>query len=55
MQNWVQYEGDVFRFPGGGKKFPQGADAYLEQLASVIPINDGTIRIVLDPRCGVSQ
>lgn len=24
VQNWVQYEGDVFRFPGGGMQFPQG-------------------------------
>jgi hypothetical protein len=28
----------VFRFPGGGTQFPQGADKYIDHLASVIPI-----------------
>ena len=44
VQNWVQYEGNVFRFPGGGTQFPQGADKYIDQLASVIPIANGTVR-----------
>ena len=22
VQNWVQFEGDVFKFPGGGTMFP---------------------------------
>ncbi|KVH88137.1 putative S-adenosyl-L-methionine-dependent methyltransferase [Cynara cardunculus var. scolymus] len=35
IQNWIQYEGNVFRFPGGGTQFPHGADAYIDQLASV--------------------
>ncbi|XP_073300626.1 probable methyltransferase PMT2 [Primulina huaijiensis] len=48
VQNWVQYEGNVFRFPGGGTMFPHGADAYIEQLASAIPVNNGTVRTALD-------
>ena len=53
VQNWIQYEGNVFRFPGGGTQFPQGADAYINQLASVIPIDNGTVRTALDTGCGV--
>ena len=53
IQNWVQYEGNVFRFPGGGTQFPQGADKYIDQLASVIPIANGTVRTALDTGCGV--
>lgn len=55
VQNWVQYEGNVFRFPGGGTQFPQGADAYINQLASVIPIANGTVRTALDTGCGVAS
>lgn len=55
VQNWVLYEGNVFRFPGGGTQFPHGADTYIEQLASVIPIGDGTVRTALDTGCGVSS
>ena len=55
VQNWVHYEGNVFRFPGGGTQFPQGADAYIDQLASVIPIANGTVRTALDTGCGVGQ
>ncbi|XP_019198147.1 PREDICTED: probable methyltransferase PMT2 [Ipomoea nil] len=55
VQNWVQYEGDVLRFPGGGTQFPEGADAYIEQLASVIPIDNGTVRTALDTGCGVAS
>ncbi|MQL74199.1 hypothetical protein Taro_006570 [Colocasia esculenta] len=55
VQNWVQFEGNVFRFPGGGTMFPQGADAYIEELASVIPIADGTVRTALDTGCGVAS
>lgn len=53
IQNWIQYEGDVFRFPGGGTQFPQGADKYIDQLASVIPMENGTVRTALDTGCGV--
>nr|GMD35865.1 probable methyltransferase PMT2 [Ipomoea batatas] len=55
VQNWVQYEGNVLRFPGGGTQFPQGADAYIKQLASVIPIDNGIVRTALDTGCGVSS
>lgn len=54
VQNWVQFKGDVFKFPGGGTMFPQGADAYIDELASVIPIADGSVRTALDTGCGVS-
>lgn len=53
-QNWVEFQGNVFKFPGGGTMFPQGADAYIDELASVIPIADGTVRTALDTGCGVS-
>ncbi|PKI76533.1 hypothetical protein CRG98_003084 [Punica granatum] len=32
VQNWVQVEGDRFRFPGGGTMFPRGADAYIDDI-----------------------
>jgi hypothetical protein len=54
VQNWVQYEGAVFRFPGGGTQFPQGADKYIDQLGSVVPFAGGHVRTVLDTGCGVS-
>ena len=54
VQNWIQYEGNVFRFPGGGTQFPQGADTYINQLSSVIPIDNGMVRTALDTGCGVS-
>jgi len=53
VQNWVQYEGHVFRFPGGGTQFPEGAEAYIDKLATVIPVANGTVRTALDTGCGV--
>ncbi|XP_038686865.1 probable methyltransferase PMT14 [Tripterygium wilfordii] len=55
VQNWVQFQGNVFKFPGGGTMFPQGADAYIDELASVIPIKDGSVRTALDTGCGVAS
>ncbi|XVF52414.1 hypothetical protein PTKIN_Ptkin05aG0016100 [Pterospermum kingtungense] len=55
VQNWVQFKGNVFKFPGGGTMFPQGADAYIDELASVIPIADGSVRTALDTGCGVAS
>ncbi|KAJ8452341.1 hypothetical protein Cgig2_006146 [Carnegiea gigantea] len=55
VQNWIQYEGDVFRFPGGGTQFPHGADAYINELASVIPLDNGMVRTALDTGCGVAS
>ena len=53
VQNWVQFEGDVFKFPRGAAMFPQGVDKYIDELAEVIPIFDGTVRIALDTGYGV--
>ncbi|KAF5734693.1 S-adenosyl-L-methionine-dependent methyltransferases superfamily protein [Tripterygium wilfordii] len=55
IQNWIQYEGNVFRFPGGGTQFPHGADAYINELASVIPMDNGLVRTALDTGCGVAS
>ncbi|XP_019429481.1 PREDICTED: probable methyltransferase PMT2 [Lupinus angustifolius] len=55
VQNWIQYEGNVFRFPGGGTQFPKGADAYIDELASVIPFDNGMVRTALDTGCGVAS
>lgn len=55
VQHWVEFQGNVFRFPGGGTMFPQGADAYIEELASIIPIADGSVRTALDTGCGVAS
>ncbi|PAN48365.1 hypothetical protein PAHAL_9G377800 [Panicum hallii] len=55
VQNWIQFQGDVFKFPGGGTMFPNGASAYLDELASIIPLADGTIRTALDTGCGVAS
>lgn len=48
-REWVWIEGDVFVFPTNAVK------AYIEQLASVIPMENGTVRTALDIGCGVSQ
>lgn len=55
VQNWVRLEGNLFRFSGGGAMFLQGADAYIDELASIIPIADGTIRTALDTGCRVAS
>lgn len=55
VQNWIQYEGNVFRFPGGGTQFPNGADAYIEDLVSIIPLDNGLVRTALDTGCGVAS
>jgi len=54
VQNWVQLEGDRFRFPGGGTMFPRGADAYIDDISELIPLTDGSIRTAIDTGCGVS-
>ncbi|XP_062116499.1 probable methyltransferase PMT2 isoform X2 [Humulus lupulus] len=55
VQNWIQYEGNVFRFPGGGTQFPEGADAYISELATVVPLDSGMVRTALDTGCGVAS
>ncbi|KAM7269058.1 hypothetical protein ACFE04_024555 [Oxalis oulophora] len=54
-QNWIQVEGDRFRFPGGGTMFPDGADAYIDDINQLIPLTDGTIRTAIDTGCGVAS
>ncbi|XP_015961621.1 probable methyltransferase PMT15 [Arachis duranensis] len=54
-QNWVHYEGDRFRFPGGGTMFPRGASAYIDDIGRLINLRDGSIRTALDTGCGVAS
>lgn len=54
IQNWIQVEGDKFRFPGGGTMFPRGADAYIDDINELIPLTSGKIRTAIDTGCGVS-
>lgn len=54
VQNWIRVDGDKFRFPGGGTMFPNGADAYIDDIDRLISLKDGSIRTALDTGCGVS-
>lgn len=54
VQDGIHYEGNVFRFSGEGSQFSHGADAYIDQIASVIPTDNGMVRTALDTGCGVS-
>lgn len=55
VQNWIQVEGNRFRFPGGGTMFPRGADAYIDDINSLVSLTNGSIRTALDTGCGVRQ
>ncbi|KAK9714049.1 hypothetical protein RND81_06G068000 [Saponaria officinalis] len=55
VQNWIQVEGDRFRFPGGGTMFPRGADAYIDDINALIPLTSGNIRTAIDTGCGVAS
>lgn len=55
VQNWIQVEGERFRFPGGGTMFPRGADAYIDDINDLIPLKSGNIRTAIDTGCGVSS
>lgn len=55
VQNWIQVEGDRFRFPGGGTMFPRGADAYIDDINELIPLTSGSIRTAIDTGCGVRK
>lgn len=55
VQNWIQVEGDRFRFPGGGTMFPRGADAYIDDINELIPLTEGKIRTAIDTGCGVAS
>ncbi|KAI8540347.1 hypothetical protein RHMOL_Rhmol09G0256000 [Rhododendron molle] len=54
-QNWIRYERDRFRFPGGGTMFPNGADAYIDDIGKLINLADGSIRTAIDTGCGVAS
>ncbi|KAI4303346.1 hypothetical protein MLD38_038991 [Melastoma candidum] len=54
-QNWVKYEGDRFRFPGGGTMFSNGANAYIDDIGKMINLRDGSIRTAIDTGCGVAS
>lgn len=54
-QNWIRFEGDRFKFPGGGTMFPNGADAYIDNIAKLINLEDGSIRTAIDTGCGVAS
>ncbi|KAF5731135.1 methyltransferase PMT15 isoform X1 [Tripterygium wilfordii] len=55
VQNWIRYEDDRFRFPGGGTMFPNGADAYIDDIGKFINLKDGSIRSAIDTGCGVAS
>ncbi|KAF8008592.1 hypothetical protein BT93_K2303 [Corymbia citriodora subsp. variegata] len=55
VQNWIQFQGDRFRFPGGGTMFPRGAGAYIDDIGKLINLKDGSIRTAIDTGCGVAS
>ncbi|XP_019191627.1 PREDICTED: probable methyltransferase PMT16 isoform X1 [Ipomoea nil] len=55
VQNWIRFEGDRFKFPGGGTMFRNGADAYIDDIGKLINLKDGSIRTALDTGCGVAS
>jgi len=55
IQKWVQYQGEKLYFPGGGTFSAGGADKYIEDIAALIPLDDGTIRTAIDTGCGVGS
>lgn len=55
IQNWIRFEGERFRFPGGGTMFPNGADAYIDDIGKLINLKDGSIRTAIDTGCGVAS
>ncbi|WVZ16772.1 hypothetical protein V8G54_009754 [Vigna mungo] len=54
-QNWVRFEGDRFKFPGGGTMFPRGADRYIDDIGKLVNLRDGSIRTAIDTGCGVAS
>ncbi|PKA46550.1 putative methyltransferase PMT16 [Apostasia shenzhenica] len=55
VQNWIHVDGDKFRFPGGGTMFPNGADAYIDDIDRLVSLSDGSIRTAIDTGCGVAS
>ncbi|XP_057980623.1 probable methyltransferase PMT15 [Malania oleifera] len=54
-QNWIRFQGKRFKFPGGGTMFPNGADAYIDDIGKLINLRDGSIRTAIDTGCGVAS
>ncbi|RZC01919.1 putative methyltransferase PMT15 isoform B [Glycine soja] len=54
-QNWVRFDGNRFRFPGGGTMFPRGADQYINDIGKLINLRDGSVRTAIDTGCGVAS
>ncbi|KAI5421556.1 probable methyltransferase PMT15 [Lathyrus oleraceus] len=54
-QNWIRFEGNRFKFPGGGTMFPRGASAYIDDVGKFINLKDGSIRTAIDTGCGVAS
>ncbi|XP_021765165.1 probable methyltransferase PMT16 [Chenopodium quinoa] len=54
-QNWIRFEGDRFKFPGGGTMFRNGANAYIDDIAKLVNLQDGSIRTAIDTGCGVAS
>jgi len=52
-QNWVRFVRDRFKVPGGGTMFPNGADAYIDDIDRLINLKDGSVRTAIDTGCGV--
>ncbi|XP_008795397.2 probable methyltransferase PMT15 [Phoenix dactylifera] len=55
VQNWIRVDGEKFRFPGGGTMFPNGADAYIDEIDRLINLRDGSVRTAIDTGCGVAS
>ncbi|XP_010278559.1 PREDICTED: probable methyltransferase PMT15 [Nelumbo nucifera] len=55
VQNWIRFQRDRFRFPGGGTMFPHGAGAYIDDIDKLINLRDGSIRTAIDTGCGVAS
>ncbi|KAF3441275.1 hypothetical protein FNV43_RR15188 [Rhamnella rubrinervis] len=54
-QNWIRFEKNRFRFPGGGTMFPNGANAYIDNIGRLINLEDGSVRTAIDTGCGVAS
>ncbi|GBG86724.1 hypothetical protein CBR_g41788 [Chara braunii] len=56
-QNWVKHDPESGRltFPGGGTMFPNGANAYIDEMDKYLKFGEGKIRTGLDAGCGVAS
>ncbi|XP_043714724.1 probable methyltransferase PMT16 [Telopea speciosissima] len=52
IQNWIRFDGDRFKFAGGGTMFPNGVDPYIDDIGELINLKDGSIRTGIDTGCG---